>query len=143
MSVLKNLNFAVVSAGAERDPKLVRRHKLIMQLQQQKDYAADVDYVVPRKKWVKQEDGTKLLLDAPKRVKRWWRNDSAGNCLFILRYGSKVLSREKGKAAIVVGARENLPMVIATVMQAVAAGELDAILDAVHKTGQKPRAKAA
>jgi hypothetical protein len=40
------------------DPKLARRTKLIMQLEQQRELAKDEGYVVKRQKWVKGEDGS-------------------------------------------------------------------------------------
>ena len=41
MSGLKALNFVVMPKGATGDMRLVRRHKLIMQLEQQRALAAD------------------------------------------------------------------------------------------------------
>jgi hypothetical protein len=55
------------------DPKLARRTKLIMQLEQQRELAKDEGYVVKRQKWVKGRGRLEQLVDAPKRVKRWWR----------------------------------------------------------------------
>jgi len=85
MSALKALNFVAVPKQAANDPVQARRNKLITQLEQQRELAKDENYVVKRQKWVKQEDGGKQLDDLPKRVKRWWRVDGAGNCLLILR----------------------------------------------------------
>ena len=114
-----------------------------MQLEQQRALAVDPNYVVPRQKWVKQSDGSKALVDSPKRVKRWWQMDSAGNTFLIVRYGARVLELEKGKPAIAVGGRDKLEATITAVMDAVAAGELDAAIDAVRSAGKQTKRKAA
>ena len=51
--------------------------------------------------------------------------DDTGNCLFAIRYGSKVLELEKGKTAIVVGKPDQLVPTIETIIAAINAGELD------------------
>ncbi|MFM8606330.1 MAG: DUF6641 family protein [Hyphomicrobiales bacterium] len=125
MSALKSLNFVAVPKQAGNDPVQARRAKLITQLEQQRELSLDEHYVVKRQKWVKQEDGSKALVDRPKRVKRWWRTDGSGNCFLILRYGNKVLSPTPDKGAIAVGDKAKLPEVLEAVISAVRAGELD------------------
>jgi hypothetical protein len=142
MSGLKALNFVVMPKVGGGDVRLARRHKLIMQLEQQRALAADPNYVVPRQKWVKQSDGSKALVECPKRVKRWWQMDGAGNTFLIVRYGARVLELDKGKSAIAVGARDKLASTITAVMDAVAAGELDAAIDAVRSVGKAIKRKA-
>ena len=68
MSVLKSLSFVAVPKSNAGDPKLARRNKFIVQLLQQRELAADEGYTVKRQKWVKQEDGSRQLVDSPKRV---------------------------------------------------------------------------
>jgi hypothetical protein len=51
--------------------------------------------------------------------------DATGNCLFAIRYGSKVLEIEKGKTAVVVGKPDQLVPTIETIITAINAGELD------------------
>ena len=130
MSALKGLNFVAVPKQAANDPVQARRNKLITQLEQQRELAKDENYVVKRQKWVKQEDGGKQLVDLPKRVKRWWRLDGAGNCFLILRYGNKVISPMPDKGAIAVGDKAKLPEILDAVIAAVRAGELDAVMAA-------------
>lgn len=130
MSALKALNFVAVPKHTANDPVQARRNKLITQLEQQRELAKDEHYVVKRQKWVKQEDGGKQLVDLPKRVKRWWRTDGAGNCFLILRYGNKVISPTPDKGAISVGDKGKLPEILEAVICAVTAGELDAAMAA-------------
>jgi hypothetical protein len=49
----------------------------------------------------------------------------------VVRYGAKILELAKGKRALSVPSLDALPGVIATVISAVAAGELDGAIDAV------------
>lgn len=83
--------------------------------------------MVKRQKWGKQEDGSKALVDRPRRVKRWWRIDGAGNGFVVLRYGNKVLSPKPDKGAISVGDKGKLPEILEAVISAVRAEELDAV----------------
>lgn len=84
--------------------------------------------VVTKRRWAKSDDGTKKLIEAPKRLKRWWVSDANGNCVLSVRYGNKVLELEKGKVAIVVGKNDKLIPTIETLISAVNAGELDSHL---------------
>ena len=142
MSVLKSLNF-VVATKRSNDPVILRRAKLIAQLQQQRALANDPTHIVFRQKWERTAEGVKRLVERQKRVKRWWYVDVMGQCFLSINYGSKRLELDKGKTAIAVGAKDNLVPTIDAVIAAVEAGELDAAIAATQKTGQKPRAKAA
>ncbi len=142
MSVLKTLNF-VVAAKRSDDPIVMRRAKLLVQLQQQRGLAEDPLFVANRLRWHKGEDGNRRLVERQKRVKRWWYVDLMGNCFLTINYGSKRLELDKGKSAIAVGAKDNLVPTINAVIAAVEAGELDAAIAATQKMGQKPKAKAA
>jgi len=142
MSVLKTLNF-VAATKRSNDPVMLRRAKLIAQLQQQRALANDPTHIVYRQKWERTAEGVKRLVDRQKRVKRWWYVDPIGNCYLTINYGSRRLELDKGKSAIAVGGKDNLVATIDAVIAAVEAGELDAAISATQKTGQKPRAKAA
>lgn len=131
MSALKSLQFVSVPKSLNSDPKLARRNKLLTQLQQQLALAKDESFVVKRQKWVKQEDGSKQLVDLPKRVKRWWRMDATGNCYLLIRYGSKIISPTPDKGAIAIGNKTNLVGTIEAVIAAAQAGELDSAMEAI------------
>jgi len=143
MSVLKSLQFVSVPKSFSNDPKLARRNKFIVQLEQQLALAMDENYIVRRQRWVKQADGSKQLVEQPKRVKRWWRTDAAGNCFFILRYGNKLVPIADGKSAVAVGERPNLAKVIETVISAARDGELDSAIEGAKAMPQKLKKKAA
>jgi hypothetical protein len=143
MSTLKSLNFVAIPKSTSSDPKLARRAKLVAQLEQQLELAKDEGYVVPRQKWVKGEDGTKQLVDAPKRVKRWWRIDGSGNCYLILRYGNKLIAPTADKGAIAVGEKAKLVTVLEAVITAVKAGELDTAIDTAKGVARGVKRKTA
>lgn len=128
-NILKSLSLSVIPIAQRMNPEQHRRAKLISKLVEQKQIAqADHDGSEPsimRRKWIKNEQGTKVLIDAPKRIKRWWINDAEGNCVLIIRYGNKVIELEKGKAAIIVGKPDQLVPTLDKVIAAVNAGELD------------------
>ena len=143
MSMLKTLQLVTVPKSYNNDPKLARRHKFVTQLEQQLELARDENYVVRRQRWIKQADGSKQLVEAPKRVKRWWRTDAAGNCFFILRYGNKLVPVADGKSAVVVGERTKLPVVIESVLAAARDGELDAAIEGAKSVPRGLKRKAA
>jgi len=136
MSALKALNLVAVPKHAANDPKQSRRNKLLTQLEQQRELARDENYVVRRQRWAKQADGSKQLVEHAKRVKRWWRTDGSGSIYMVVRYGNKLLELDKGKAAIAVGAKDNLVAVLDAVITAVRDGTLDAAIEAVSKSGR-------
>jgi hypothetical protein len=142
MTTLNTLNLVAMPKIGMRDPKQQRRNKLVTQLEQQRSLALDPNFLVPRQKWVKGENGDKQLVNSPKRVKRWWTEDADGNCFLIVRYGSKPLALAAGKHAVAVGAKGKLVEVIDLVIVAAKAGELDEQMAATQKVGQKPVAKA-
>lgn len=128
-NILKSLSLSVIPTMQRMSPEQHRRAKLISKLVEQKQIAQahhdGSELSITRRKWVKNDRGEKVLLDAPKRVKRWWMNDSDGNCVLLIRYGNKVIELEKGKAAIIVGKPDQLVPTLDKVIAAVNAGELD------------------
>jgi len=128
-NILKSLSLSVIPTMQRMSPEQHRRAKLISKLTEQKVIAqADLDgceHAIMRRKWVKNEQGEKVLINAPKRIKRWWMTDADGNCVLIIRYSNRVIELEKGKAAIIVGKPDNLIPTIDAVIAAVNAGELD------------------
>ena len=64
MSTLKALNIVSLPKLSNSDPALKRRVKLLTQLEQQRELAANPNYVVMTHKWVKQDDGSKQLVES-------------------------------------------------------------------------------
>ena len=134
MTSFKTLTFTSLPRLTAADPVVQRRNKLIVRLQQQIALVQDPQFTLTRQKWVTDEAGVKQLRELRKRVRSWWRTDIAGNVVLTVRYGAKPIEFEKGKAAIAVGKKDKLIPTIETVIAAVEAGELDAVLGQMSKT---------
>ena len=147
MAHLKSLTFTVAPQQIARNPKLVRRQRLIDRLEEQQKLVADPSFTVIVRRWVKDPDGVKQPTDRHRRIKPWWKADGAGNLVLVLKSGLKTLEIEKGKPGIVVGAQGRLEAVLTTLIAAAKAGELDGALEAASGSGDgrgvPRRAKAA
>jgi hypothetical protein len=142
MNHLKSLNFTTVPKGAV-NPVIIRRGKLVTRLEEQKALAQDPNYLPIIKRWKKSDDGTKQLVDLQRRIRPWWRTDVAGSIVLTVRYGFKTIEFEKGKAGIAVPSKETLVSIIDTMISAVRAGELDAILEQQGVARGVPKARKA
>ena len=147
MAHLKSLTFTVAPQQIARNPKLVRRQRLIDRLEEQQKLASDPSFTVLVRRWVKDPGGIKQPVDRHRRVKPWWKADGTGNVVLVLKSGLKTVEIEKGKPGIVVGALGRLEAVLATLIAAAKAGELDGALEASSGAGDgrgvPRRAKAA
>jgi hypothetical protein len=140
-NVLSKLNLTERPARGSGDPVAHRRNKLLTRLQEQRAFAcADIAgeaFEVYKDHWVEDPTtGTKTKSRVLKRVKRWFFEFN-GNHFLEVRYGNRPIEFAKGKSAILVGDREQVPVVIDTVIEALNAGELDQLLMAIPKPGKK------
>ena len=140
MTHLKSLTLTVAPHQIERNPKLLRRQRLIERLEEQRKLAADPTFTVLVRRWIKDLDGVKQPFDRQKRVKPWWKADGAGSLVLVIKNGLKTIEIEKGKPGIVVGPVGRLESVLTTLMAATRAGELDGALKA--SSGASKRAEA-
>ena len=128
MSHLKSLTFTVSPQQVARNPKLIRRQRLVDRLEEQLRLAKDPSYAPVIRRWKRSEDGLRAPVEVHKQVRPWWRTDGSGN--LVLRSGLKTLELEKGKPAVVVGSQDKLGAVLETLIAAAKAGELDTALEA-------------
>jgi hypothetical protein len=133
MNLLKTLSFTAVSK-LHRSPVQDRRAKLLERLEDQKALVADRGYMRTVRRWRK-IDGQRTLQESQKGVTPWWAVDNEGQAVLTVRHGLRMLEFEKGKAGILVGPREKLGTVIDTLIDAVRAGELDALLEQGKRQG--------
>lgn len=140
MTTLKSLTFAPLPKNSS-DPVVHRRNKLIERLKQQIELAKDPTYTLTRQRWVADSEGVKQLVQQPKRVRPWWRTDAAGNVVLAVHYGAQKVEFARGMAAVVVGKKDKLIPTIETVIEAVSAGELDAVLGQMSKTAVQLKGK--
>ena len=88
-------------------------------------------------------DGERVLTEKKLPVPAWWRTDEKGQVVFFVRVGWKPIEFEKGKVGIVAGSIEGLPEVIDMLIEAVRAGELDALLDQAKRDGRAQASRVA
>jgi hypothetical protein len=137
MPVLKSLSFTAVPKTAG-DPTGMRRAKFIEKLEEQKLLLADPGYVRTVQRTA-EVDGVKQAVVRKQRVKPWWKTDASGQIVMSVKFGSKPLEFEKGKAGIAVPSKDKLPTVINTLIEAVRAGELDDLFAAASKSRPVPK----
>ena len=134
------LNFVALPKNFRNDPVMKRREKMLSRLEQQRNLAQDPSYTIVQQRWVKDENGVKQPVERHKQIKRWWLRNGMGDCLLIIRYGSRVLELQKGKAAIDTGGEANLVAVIEEIMRMTKEGELDGLLMDVQRAYPKKKA---
>lgn len=132
MSVLGKLKIVALAPKLKASAEQARRTKLIEQLEEQKKMVegmlSGTAYVRTKQVWVDGEDGGRTRVERPVRARQWWQVGTNGAVQFGLRYGAVPLELQPGKTAIEVAKLADLPAVIATIIEAVAAGELDAAM---------------
>ena len=90
-------------------------------------------HVVKKRHWEHAEDGQKVLVETDKRLKRWWTSAADGTLVLTVRWGSKLIEFEKGKAAIAVGDMQGLVATLTKLIAANDAGEFDVLIAAANK----------
>lgn len=141
MPVLKSLSFTVVPKTAG-DPVSMRRTKFVEKLEEQKLLLADPGYIRTVQRTA-EIDGQKQAVVRKQRVRPWWKTDPSGQIVMSVKFGSKPIEFEKGKAGIAVPSKDKLPTVINTLIEAVRAGELDELFAQASKLRPIPKKKAA
>ena len=141
MSHLKSLTLTIAPHQIERNPKLIRRQRLIERLEEQRKLATDSNFTVTVRRWVKDTEGVKQPFDRIKRIKPWWKSDANGGLVLVLKAGLRTIELEKGKPGILVGPVERLDGVLTTLIAAAKAGELDAALAAATASAERTAGK--
>ena len=126
LSTLKVIDRPKIEA---KPPILGKRMKLIDRLEEQLAMAKAMLDKTPfeafREKSVKDPETGERKTIRKRRSVRPWYYDSKEHYYIEIKVGLKAIELEKGKTAIDVGAKEKLPDVINTIIQAVEKGELD------------------
>lgn len=135
MSILKTLKLATAKpVRTSNDPVERARNKVIAALAEQKAMAeaklAGLHYAPTHMVWRKNEEGQRIQVETPKRLRAGWFVDASGQSFFGLRYAGKPIEFAKDKNAIAVGELAALPAILDTLAEAVRAGELDTQLAA-------------
>ncbi|WEJ32731.1 DUF6641 family protein [Devosia sp. SD17-2] len=135
MSILKTLKLTTAQpVRASNDPVERARNKVIAALAEQKAMAeakiAGQHYAPTHVVWRKNEDGVRVAVETPKRLRAGWFVDASGQTFFGIRYAGKPIEFAKDKNAIAVGELSALPAILDTLTEAVRTGELDTQLAA-------------
>lgn len=141
MTHLNALKFTTVPKSDVYNPTLKRRRRLVERLEEQKLLVADQSYIPVQKRWKKNSDGSRSIVDHYRRIKPWWRVEADGNVILIVRSGLKVIEFEKGKQAIWVGGIDQLKNIIDKLITAINAGELDRLLEVENGLNKTSTAK--
>jgi hypothetical protein len=142
MTVLSKLK--LVSSKKERNvsPIVARRNKLAAKIEEQLLFATaqrDGEIYAPKrlKNVIDKVTGERKTIEATKRIKEWYWTNSTGKIHLSIRYGSKTLEFAKGKNAIELSTGDELLATLATLKEAVVAGELD---DVISQASEKLKA---
>ncbi|WP_159818119.1 DUF6641 family protein [Colwellia sp. 20A7] len=141
--LLSSLKLSTRPEKTSDNPELKRREKLLAKLDQQlamaQSHIKGEIYTCYREKWQKNaETGVQEKVKIPKNVAKWFYK-RGGQYYLEVRFANKPLELSKGNHAIEVGEVENLTTIIATVIEAVVAGELDKLL--TESASQLPLSK--
>ena len=129
-TVLSSLKVIARPEIAPKPPVLGKRMKLLDKLDQQLSLAECMiegrEFEAYKERSVKDPETGERKKIRRRYIVRPWFYDSNEHYYFEIKVGLKTLELEKGKAAIDVGKKEDLPTVISTIIKAVESGELDA-----------------
>ena len=124
-SLLSSLKVIARPKIEAKPPILAKRMRLIEKLDEQQAMLDGQAYEAYKDKKVKDpETGERKTVRTRKAVRPWYFDDDE-HYYFEIKVGLKTLELDKGKAAIDVGKKEDLPAVISTLIKAVESGELD------------------
>ena len=142
MNALAKLNFKTVTKTTTRDPVIARRDKLVAGLKEQKlVFAAALegkDHRVERHKWMNNEVGEQVPVQAHRRVRPWFFAQDGGwyvQC----RYGARVIAADGTNNAVFVKTLKEVEPVLDAFIAAASTGELDTAIAKV--TQREPRLK--
>lgn len=126
LNTLKLVEFKPHNAGGRMQ---MRRRKLVEKIDHQILLANDPSYRPTKIIWLKDEHGSEQRREVPKRINRWWAENTDGTVQLTIRYGSKALELAKGKSAIECASASTVSDVLTKIKEAVTKGELDDILN--------------
>jgi predicted nicotinamide N-methyase len=142
---LATLKFTSAKKPSQLSPVQFRRNKLVGRIDEQialaTAQAEGRTFAPTRQKTVKNEDGVRSTVQAPKRVKQWWFTADNGKIALTVRYGAKTLELVKGKNAIEVATAAQLVPTLELLKAAADGGEMDAAIEAAGVALRKGFAK--
>jgi hypothetical protein len=142
MTVLSKLKLVSSKKESNVSPIIARRNKLAAKIEEQLLFATaqrDGEIYAPKrlKNVIDKATGERKTVEATKRIKEWYWTNSTGKIHLSIRYGSKTLEFSKGKNAIELSTGDELLATLATLKEAVIAGELD---ESISQASEKLKA---
>ena len=125
MELLKTLKLVKYERTGQIDAVELRRHKLIMKINEQIDLATNANTKVSERFVVKDNEGDEKETSVEKRVLRWWQIEMNGKIKLTIRYGSRVLELAKGMDAVELASTDELVPVLEQFKAAAERGEMD------------------
>ena len=133
MSIINKLKLVSSVQVRNVPPAIARRNKLCAKIEEQLLLATAKNegklYSPMRIKTITNEQGERVKVQVPKRVKEWYWTSQTGKINLAVRYGSKVLELAKGKNAIEIADNNELVDVLTQLKSAVVSGELDTAIE--------------
>ena len=144
MELLKTLKLVKYERTGQIDAVELRRHKLIVKINEQIDLATNANTKVSERFVVKDNDGDEKEISVEKRVLRWWQIGMNGKIKLTIRYGSRPLQFAKGLDAIEVADTNEMVGVLKKFREATERGELDTLIaEQIAKRKNKKAVKVA
>jgi len=130
MELLKTLKLVKYERTGQIDAVELRRHKLIVKINEQIDLATNANTKVSERFVVKDNEGDEKEISVEKRVLRWWQIGMNGKIKLTIRYGSRVLELAKGMDAVELASTDELVPVLEQFKAAAERGEMDDMIAA-------------
>ena len=144
MELLKTLKLVKYERTGQIDAVELRRHKLIVKINEQIDLATNANTKVSERFVVKDNEGDEKEISVEKRVLRWWQIGMNGKIKLTIRYGSRPLQFAKGLDAIEVADTNEMVGVLEKFREATERGELDELIaEQITKRKNKKAVKVA
>ena len=144
MELLKTLKLVKYERTGQIDAVELRRHKLIVKINEQIDLATNANTKVSERFVVKDNEGDEKEISVQKRVLRWWQIGMNGKIKLTIRYGSRPLQFAKGLDAIEVADTNEMVGVLEKFREATERGELDTLIaEQIAKRKNKKAVKVA
>ena len=146
MASLKTLTFKTIERNRRESEITVRRHKLIVKLEEQQKvlehHVKGEQYTVTRPKWMRNNHGERVLVQKQRVIRPWFFERDGGYYLQV-KYGTRILSVDGIHNAIFVEAISDLSGVLTELIAATESGELDAAIAEALKSKAKYKPGAA
>jgi hypothetical protein len=144
MELLKTLKLVKYERTGQIDAVELRRHKLIVKINEQIGLATNTNTKVSERFVVKDNEGDEKEISVEKRVLRWWQIGMNGKIKLTIRYGSRPLQFAKGLDAIEVADTNEMVGVLEKFREATERGELDTLIaEQIAKRKNKKAVKVA